>query len=528
MAVAHDFASESHTGATGSASEAQFTWSHNPGVAPRGVLIFVVNVVSQTEQVTSVTYDGVAVPAVSGGAAQDTAGEPGRCTAFFLGSGIPTTDPADVVVNRNNNTDELWAVAITVNAASDTEVYLPGIVLVQGDGTYAEQSVTDNSPGSNSVRYAGTHSGINTPPPAGGSSTALHSFDTGNQTAAVVRETTAGQGARNVGFSSASSEDRAGVHLAVRETTTQQLAGALFTKAPTFFTGAITTTYTLSGVLFAKSPSFFTGTVLSQYTLSGILFTKAPVFFVGALTTQNTLSGVLFAEAPTFPTGAITTTYTLGGALFAEAPTFPTGAITQAFTLSGVLFAEAPTFFTGTVTTGAVTLSGVLFAAAPSFFVGSVTTTVTLSGVLFSKAPTFPVGAVTTSYFLSGALFAQAPSFFVGAVTTQVTLSGVLFAKAPTFPTGIITTGAVTLSGVFFSKTPSFFVGAITQPAGGLVLDGVLFSLAPGFFTGAIALALVITPPFGATISNGGRGARIANGSRHARISDHDRSLVLR
>lgn len=214
MAVAHDFASESHTGAIGSISQASFTWSHNPVGVPKGVLVFVMGLVSNADDALSVTYDGVDVPAVVGGSAAAIPAPQTRCKAFFLGSGVPTTDPANVVVTRNNNANELWATSITATAAGDTEV--TGVVLVTGTVALAEQSVDDGSPGTNSLRYAGASSGLNAFPPAGANSTVLFDFDTGNETAAVVRETTAGQGSRPVGFASAS-DSQAAVHLAIRE-----------------------------------------------------------------------------------------------------------------------------------------------------------------------------------------------------------------------------------------------------------------------------------------------------------------------
>lgn len=235
MAVAHDFASESHTGAVGSISEASFTWSHNPGVAPKGVLVFVANLVSASDIVSSVTYGGVEIPAVTGGAAADTATELLYMKAYFLGAGIPTTDPADVVVNRTNNTDELWAVCITIDAAAGKDLAALGVVLLQENGTLAEQSVDDGSPGTNSLRYAAGASGLGAFPPTGANSTALFDFDTGNQTAAVVRETTAGQGARSVGFTSGTSDDRAFVHLAIKEV-----------AAPTTFNQSLSVTSTVT------------------------------------------------------------------------------------------------------------------------------------------------------------------------------------------------------------------------------------------------------------------------------------------
>ncbi len=215
MAVAHDQATESHTGTTGSASEASFSFSHDPVGTPRGVLVFVFTNADAAD-ISSVTYDGVTVPAVAGGEAIDANGELGRCKAFFLGSGVPATDPATVVVNRTNNADVMYAVCITVTAGGDT--YIAGTpVLLQEDGTLAEQSVVDGSNGVNSLRYAGVNSGLVTPPAQGSNSTQLHTIDFSARGISVCRETTAGQGSRSVGFSSGTTDDRSAVHVAVGE-----------------------------------------------------------------------------------------------------------------------------------------------------------------------------------------------------------------------------------------------------------------------------------------------------------------------
>jgi len=215
MAVAYDATSESHTGTTGSVSQASFTWNHTPVGTPRGVLIYVINSgPTSADNVTSVTYGGTAVPAVTGGAAVDTATEPGRAAAYFLGSGIPTGVQA-VVVNRTNNTDVLYAVMATVTAAADTEV--TGIVLQQENQTPVEANVTDGSPGTNSVRFGGAHNGGSANPVAGANSTNINGIQFAARGAGMVRETVAGQGSRPVGFSTGAADDWAAVLLAVRE-----------------------------------------------------------------------------------------------------------------------------------------------------------------------------------------------------------------------------------------------------------------------------------------------------------------------
>jgi hypothetical protein len=221
VAVAHDAASESHTGATGSINQASFSWTHTPVGTPRGVLIFAVNLVSTANIVTSVTYGGVTVPSVTGGFVNDSAGEPGSCSVFFLGSGIPT-GARTVVVNRGNTADEVWAVCITVTANNDTDY--AAAITQGGDGTLAEVNISDFLPGGSpaSMRYCGGYSGLTSPPAplpgaTQGSSTGLQNFDTGAQVAAVCRETTGGTGSRPVGFTSGTTDDRAFVYLAVRE-----------------------------------------------------------------------------------------------------------------------------------------------------------------------------------------------------------------------------------------------------------------------------------------------------------------------
>jgi hypothetical protein len=220
VAVAHDERFESHTGTTGSASEASFSWSHNPIGVPRGVLVFVFTN-ADADTITSVTYDGVDAPQVSEAIA--TSAEPGRTTAFFLGASVPTTDPANVIVTRVNNATVMYAISETVTALTDTEVYVPGIVLLQTVGTLAEQNVDDGSPGTNSLRFAAVNSGLAAPPVAGANSTALQGIDFGTRVCQAVRETTAGQGSRPVGFADAGSDDRAAIHLAVREIPTTLL-----------------------------------------------------------------------------------------------------------------------------------------------------------------------------------------------------------------------------------------------------------------------------------------------------------------
>lgn len=215
MAVAHSSASESHTGTNGSVSQTAFSWTHTQTGTPQGVLVFVYTFNSNTALVTSVTYGAATLTAVTGGTANDTATEPGRIDTYFLGSGLASGNQT-ITVNRTSNTTVMYATAATVTALYNTEVYTTGIIALNNDQALAEQSVSDGYPGSFSLRYAGTYSGLQTPPAAGASSTLLNTIDIGNYGAAMVQETTAGQGSRSVGFSG-TADDVAAIHLAIRE-----------------------------------------------------------------------------------------------------------------------------------------------------------------------------------------------------------------------------------------------------------------------------------------------------------------------
>lgn len=217
MAVARDVASESHTGTTGSQSQASFSWSHAAaGSGVKGVVVYVFNLTSSADLTTSVTYGGTAMSAVTSGFAADTSGEQGSCKAYFLGASVPQGTQT-VVVNRTNNVAVMYATAATVTAAGDTEYN--GVVIEQEDQALAQENIDDGTPGSDSVRFAGTYSGaanITSALVPGANSTLIGAIDPAANCAMSVWETTAGQGARPVGFV-ASSDDVAAVYLAVRE-----------------------------------------------------------------------------------------------------------------------------------------------------------------------------------------------------------------------------------------------------------------------------------------------------------------------
>jgi hypothetical protein len=224
--VSHGTSSESHTGTTGATSTDSFSWSHPETGSPEGVLVFVTTI-ANADYISSVTYGGVAMTQVS--EAADTATEPARVTAFYLGSGIPTSTQT-IVVNRTNNATIMYASAATVQADGDTGTIGYKQIVNNTDGYYAP-NIQDGfmSTSSNSLRYVGAYYGANNVlPVSSASTTLLNNIDFGSYTSNMAVETSGGLGFRKVGFTNVTADDRAAIHLAIRETNFS-FSGTLYT-----------------------------------------------------------------------------------------------------------------------------------------------------------------------------------------------------------------------------------------------------------------------------------------------------------
>lgn len=221
MAVGHDAASES----TVSTSVASFSWTHVGTASAMGVIVFVLSVAA-TFKDTSVTYGGIPMNLFGSGIDTDT--EPGGIRGYYLDA--PLTGSQTVLVNRVNDATQMMGMAATVTANNLTEAHGPGRITgggstigpfgVDNSGTgtaaHAEVTITDDSPGSVSLRYAAGYTGAASPPTAGANSTLLNNHDFSAFGWTMVRETNAGTGGRNVGMTSGA-DDHALVAIAVRE-----------------------------------------------------------------------------------------------------------------------------------------------------------------------------------------------------------------------------------------------------------------------------------------------------------------------
>lgn len=114
MTVAYDAVSNATEG-TGNLS-----WTHTPVGTPAGVIVFVTQIAGGDE-VTGVTYGGVAMTEVTGSPNLKATGEPGAVYGYFLGSSIPTGAQTVTVTVDATGTNKA-AVAITITAAANTTV----------------------------------------------------------------------------------------------------------------------------------------------------------------------------------------------------------------------------------------------------------------------------------------------------------------------------------------------------------------------------------------------------------------------
>jgi hypothetical protein len=173
--------------------------------------------------ITGVTWNSVAMSRLFRAADTDT--EPGSVVAYFLDN----VSNGTITVTRTNNAVVTVGYAASISAASACDAFQTKTIAdavtntnadSTGTGTAAsgEVAVDDGSPGTNSMRFAAAYTGNISPLGAGTSSTSLQSLDSAAFGSTFVRETTAGQGSRNVGFATGTTDDYAVVAVAVRET----------------------------------------------------------------------------------------------------------------------------------------------------------------------------------------------------------------------------------------------------------------------------------------------------------------------
>ena len=206
------------------------------GTGARAGIVFVATH-GTGDLITGVTWNGVAMTRLYRAADTDT--EPGSVVAYFLDNVTNGT----ITVSRTNNAVVTVGYAASISAASACDAFqtITRVSSTQntdadtsttGTGASGEVNVDDGSPGTDSMRFAAAYSGAATPPLQGTNSTNLQVLDSTALGSRFVRETTAGQGSRPVGFATGTTDDWALVAVAVREVPPEPVPAGRITHYP--------------------------------------------------------------------------------------------------------------------------------------------------------------------------------------------------------------------------------------------------------------------------------------------------------
>ena len=132
------------------------TWTHTPVGTPRAVVVVVNGYNLSTDEVTAVSYGGVALTEAVQSADAD-GGEPANSQIWFLGSGIPTGPQTVSVDFASATTTDFQIAALTYTADGDCDVV--GTNEINGDTATPAVTVTDDDSGRESAGVVGLVSG---------------------------------------------------------------------------------------------------------------------------------------------------------------------------------------------------------------------------------------------------------------------------------------------------------------------------------------------------------------------------------
>lgn len=253
MSIAYDATSAATTG-TGNLS-----WTHTPVGTPKGVIVFIVQNVGATDEVTTVTYGGKTMREVAGSPLLASGGEPGAVYAYHLGTGIPT-GAQTVAVTVNATGSSKAAQAYTVTAASDVDLTSADASI--NSTSLANPSVVLALSGFSSFVAIGFHSGQGTAasitPLASWTSSA--EVDFGNQMAGFYKFDTIGTADVTCGWTQTADDARM-IAVALRETVSSGVDSWSLTEQPKPSIALSTQTDTATET--------DTGAVVTQQNVSG-------------------------------------------------------------------------------------------------------------------------------------------------------------------------------------------------------------------------------------------------------------------
>lgn len=207
MAIAHD----AQTVATAYTSTGTQTTSHAAGASASAAVVLIDQNASTGDQVSGVTYDGVAMTRV---ASQTEATEAGRVYVYWI-TGIPGGTKNVAMTTTGSADKQLVVATMTVGAGKTASVAGTGTGTSAGSSNPAWNTVTAASLAT--VLYEVIHSGLDTMTNTPAASwTLISSTDLGTQGRGFARRTGAG-GTITSGWTAATSDDWVGSSIAFQE-----------------------------------------------------------------------------------------------------------------------------------------------------------------------------------------------------------------------------------------------------------------------------------------------------------------------
>jgi hypothetical protein len=221
------------------AGTGNLSWTHTPVGVPKGVLVLIQQEVTAADQVSGVTYGGVAMTEVAlSPLILATSTEPGVLYGYFLGSSIPTG--AQTVVVTVTGSAEKHAACYSVTAGGDTAIDDTSVL----DGAaVTDPSVTlQTTAGRTTFIAAALFSGQNaiTSVTPGTDYTDVLEYDFGNQSGSWVRRTANGTGGNITVSWTAASEDAGALAVAIREVAARAQVSWLQLQVPEAVVGGVT------------------------------------------------------------------------------------------------------------------------------------------------------------------------------------------------------------------------------------------------------------------------------------------------
>jgi hypothetical protein len=203
------------TSATTAIGTGTLTTSFSGAHSAKGVLVMIAQDASASDQVSGVTFDGVAMSRVAMTA--DAAGETGAVYAYFLGVSVPAGTDQVISASVSGAADKVMHVR-SINAATDTALAgTTGFATANGDQANPSVTVTGIGGATPTLAYGVLFSGQNAPGSITPGSGSHITSDFGNQTASFeIYSTPSSGGDRTISWT-VTSDDVAAIGIAIQE-----------------------------------------------------------------------------------------------------------------------------------------------------------------------------------------------------------------------------------------------------------------------------------------------------------------------